>query len=228
MLHYQPRGHTRCISVSRPMSICSQPLSQVPRPRQLSWRAMLAASPAAAQAHKSPLSSRRDLLAASASAAQTPKSAPQSSRRDKLAASASSVSAAAPAADVIASPAESASPAAESTDPSLTVLLYKHDLRMSDHPGLVATSASSSRLLPLFVFDPTVLRSIPLHLLAPLLAALSSLRAALQERGSNLAIRIGSTPTVVLQEADKSGVSERGGSVSTYKWCTGLCSTVLY
>ena len=40
---------------------------------------------------------------------------------------------------------------------SSSILWFKHDLRVDDHPGLIAAASNSQSLLPLYVFDHRIL-----------------------------------------------------------------------
>ncbi|KAH6761249.1 DNA photolyase [Perilla frutescens var. frutescens] len=76
------------------------------------------------------------------------------------------------------------------------ILWYKHDLRIEDHPGLIA--ASQNRIVvPLYVFDRRILSRFSDEMLELLLFALEDLRKLLQEKGSNLMIRFGTAEDVI-------------------------------
>lgn len=80
--------------------------------------------------------------------------------------------------------------------PGTAILWYKHDLRVEDHPGLVA--ASSHRcVVPLYVFDRRILSRFSDEMLEILLFALEDLRKLLKEQGSNLMIRFGTAERVI-------------------------------
>ncbi len=76
---------------------------------------------------------------------------------------------------------------------STAIVWLRRDLRLHDHPPLVAALAAHERVVPAFVLDPVLLRgrfaSAPRT--AFLLACLRELDAALRERGGGLAIRHG-------------------------------------
>jgi deoxyribodipyrimidine photo-lyase len=55
-------------------------------------------------------------------------------------------------------------------------LWFRRDLRLADHPALLAAAASSDRVVPLFVLDPALLRPAGAHRVAFLLGALADLR----------------------------------------------------
>ncbi|KAL0299403.1 UNVERIFIED_CONTAM: Pheophytinase, chloroplastic [Sesamum radiatum] len=68
------------------------------------------------------------------------------------------------------------------------IVWYKHDLRVEDHPGLVAASQHRC-VVPLYVFDRRILSRFSDEMLELLLFALEDLRKLLNEQGSNLMIR---------------------------------------
>ncbi|MED6167300.1 hypothetical protein PIB30_001194 [Stylosanthes scabra] len=80
------------------------------------------------------------------------------------------------------------------------IVWFKHDLRIHDHPALVAASSFQS-LLPLYVFDRRILSRFSDEMLQLLLFALQDLRNALKDRGSNLMIRFGNAEHVIQQLA---------------------------
>ena len=74
-----------------------------------------------------------------------------------------------------------------------TVVLFTRDLRVHDHPALVAACRAGGAVLPLFVLDDALLGS---RVAAPnrvrfLLDCLHDLRAALEARGGTLLVRRG-------------------------------------
>ncbi len=77
--------------------------------------------------------------------------------------------------------------------PSTAIVWLRRDLRLHDHPPLVAALAAHQRVVPVFVLDPTLLsgRFASAPRTAFLLGCLRELDAALRERGSALAIRHG-------------------------------------
>ncbi|KAL3834595.1 hypothetical protein ACJIZ3_009331 [Penstemon smallii] len=87
------------------------------------------------------------------------------------------------------------SSAAENT--GAAILWYKHDLRIEDHPGLVAAASQHRCVLPLYVFDRRILSRFSDEMLEILLFALEDLRQLLKEQGSNLMIRFGSAESVI-------------------------------
>ncbi|KAK4431612.1 2-hydroxy-6-oxo-6-(2'-aminophenyl)hexa-2,4-dienoic acid hydrolase [Sesamum alatum] len=76
------------------------------------------------------------------------------------------------------------------------ILWYKHDLRVEDHPGLVAASQHRC-VVPLYVFDRRILSRFSDEMLELLLFALEDLRKLLNEQGSNLMIRFGRAENVI-------------------------------
>ncbi|KAK6132173.1 hypothetical protein DH2020_034098 [Rehmannia glutinosa] len=76
------------------------------------------------------------------------------------------------------------------------ILWYKHDLRIEDHPGLVAASQHRC-VVPLYVFDRRILSRFSDEMLELLLFALEDLRRLLKEKGSNLMIRFGRAENVI-------------------------------
>jgi deoxyribodipyrimidine photo-lyase len=72
------------------------------------------------------------------------------------------------------------------------VVLFTRDLRVHDHPALTAAVAAGERVVPLFVFDRTVLvRRGGTNRVAFLLDALRDLDGSLRERGGALVVRDG-------------------------------------
>ncbi|HET9519362.1 MAG TPA: deoxyribodipyrimidine photo-lyase [Actinoplanes sp.] len=70
------------------------------------------------------------------------------------------------------------------------IVLLSRDLRVHDQPALAAACAAAEHVVPLFVLDPTLLRSSPnrsrfLH------QALVDLRRSLQSKGGDLVVRQG-------------------------------------
>lgn len=83
------------------------------------------------------------------------------------------------------------------------VLWYKNDLRVDDHPGLLAASKHTA-VVPLYVFDHRVLRYFNEEMLELLLFAVKDLRKSLKDLGSDLMIRSGRTESVI-QDLVKEG-----------------------
>ncbi|XP_062092132.1 cryptochrome DASH, chloroplastic/mitochondrial isoform X2 [Humulus lupulus] len=78
----------------------------------------------------------------------------------------------------------------------VAVLWFKHDLRIDDHPALVAASDHRA-LVPLYVFDRRILSRFSDEMLEMVLLALEDLRNSLRSKGSNLVIRLGSAESVL-------------------------------
>lgn len=78
---------------------------------------------------------------------------------------------------------------------------FRRDLRLTDNLALSAAARTGQPIIPLFIFDPRIIKSrhVGLPRLAFLLKALESLDGALREQGSRLLIRYGN-PRVVLPE----------------------------
>ncbi|XP_024537101.1 uncharacterized protein LOC112348561 isoform X1 [Selaginella moellendorffii] len=78
------------------------------------------------------------------------------------------------------------------------IVWFKKDLRMDDHPGLVAAASSGyDAVIPLFVFDPMLFRGWSQDFVEALVEAVADLKLALQAAGSDLAIRVGSAQDVM-------------------------------
>ncbi|GMY07764.1 cryptochrome dash, chloroplastic/mitochondrial [Fagus crenata] len=77
-----------------------------------------------------------------------------------------------------------------------SILWFKHDLRVDDHPGLVAASKSRA-LVPLYVFDHRILSRYSDEMQEMVLFAVEDLRKSLKELGSDLMIRFGSAENVI-------------------------------
>lgn len=74
----------------------------------------------------------------------------------------------------------------------VAILWFKKDLRLDDHPGL-CLSAAYHALLPVYIFDPHLLRGWSNDMLEALVEAVADLKLGLQGLGSDLIIRRGST-----------------------------------
>ena len=93
--------------------------------------------------------------------------------------------------------------------PAPTVVWFRRDLRVADHPGL-RQAADAGPVVALFVLDPTLLRRR--HHRAParlrfLRAGLEALDGELRSRGSRLVVREGSPAEVVPAVAAEAGAS---------------------
>ncbi|XP_027103928.2 uncharacterized protein [Coffea arabica] len=87
--------------------------------------------------------------------------------------------------------------AADTSSKGAAIIWYKHDLRIDDHPALVAASHHHPMLLPLYIFDHRILSRFSDEMLQLLLFALEDLRKSLKGQGSNLMIRFGNAETVI-------------------------------
>ncbi|XP_024964843.1 uncharacterized protein LOC112505125 isoform X2 [Cynara cardunculus var. scolymus] len=76
------------------------------------------------------------------------------------------------------------------------LLWYKNDLRVDDHPGLIA-ALQHTEVVPLYVFDHRILRHFTEEMLELLLFAVKDLRKSLKDLGSDLMIRLGRTESVI-------------------------------
>ncbi|KAK1414549.1 hypothetical protein QVD17_30295 [Tagetes erecta] len=83
------------------------------------------------------------------------------------------------------------------TSSNAAIVWYKNDLRVDDHPGLIAAASKHTTLVPLYVFDHRILRRFDEEGLELLLFALKDLRSSLQDLGSNLMIRLGRSEYVI-------------------------------
>ncbi len=81
------------------------------------------------------------------------------------------------------------------------IVWFRRDLRLHDHPALTAALAAGRRVIPLFIFDETLLggRWPAANRVWFMHEAVRSLGEALRERGGHLAIRTG-VPEKVLPE----------------------------
>lgn len=75
--------------------------------------------------------------------------------------------------------------------PGIALLWFRRDLRLHDHPALVA-ACEHERVLPVYVLDPRLLggRHASPNRAWYLLGSLAALRSALRERGSELLVRV--------------------------------------
>ncbi|KAJ7949612.1 Pheophytinase, chloroplastic [Quillaja saponaria] len=76
------------------------------------------------------------------------------------------------------------------------ILWFKHDLRIDDHPGLVAASKYKD-VVPIYVFDPRILSRLSDEMLEMILFAVEDLRKSLKDCGSDLMIRFGNAENVI-------------------------------
>ncbi|CAL5367006.1 unnamed protein product [Camellia sinensis] len=76
------------------------------------------------------------------------------------------------------------------------LLWFKHDLRIHDHPGLLAASKYRT-LVPFYVFDCRILSRFSDEMLELLIFAIEDLRKSLKDQGSDLVIRFGTAENVI-------------------------------
>ena len=89
-----------------------------------------------------------------------------------------------------------------------SVVVFTRDLRMRDHPALVA-AAQADRVVPLFVFDDTVLAAHgSANRTAVLLDCLADLRDQLQRTGADLVVRRGRWADEVLEVVRTTGATQ--------------------
>ncbi|KAG0491955.1 hypothetical protein HPP92_005353 [Vanilla planifolia] len=81
------------------------------------------------------------------------------------------------------------------------VVWYKHDLRVDDHPGLVAAASQYQTVVPLYVFDHRIISGLSDEMLDLLLIALEDLKELLKDQGTDLCIRFGSAEDEVMKVA---------------------------
>ena len=87
------------------------------------------------------------------------------------------------------------------------IVLFNRDLRVHDHPALMAAAREAESVVPVFVFDEAILGSAfarP-NRVAFLLEALSDLDAALAQRGSRLLTRRGDVVRETFRLAEETG-----------------------
>ncbi|KAI4320063.1 hypothetical protein MLD38_033582 [Melastoma candidum] len=84
----------------------------------------------------------------------------------------------------------------------VAIVWFKQDLRVDDHPGLVA-AAQYTDCLPLYVFDHQLLRCFSDEMLKLLVSAIGSLKSSLQGQGLDLMIRFGRAEKILLELVDE-------------------------
>ncbi|HYH93330.1 MAG TPA: deoxyribodipyrimidine photo-lyase [Candidatus Saccharimonadales bacterium] len=94
------------------------------------------------------------------------------------------------------------------TDPPALVW-FRRDLRVHDHPALVAALAEHGGVVPVFVLDEALLRGrfASANRTWFLLGSLRALDAALRERGARLHVRVGDPRSLVPALASEAGAS---------------------
>ncbi|CAL5323032.1 unnamed protein product [Camellia sinensis] len=80
------------------------------------------------------------------------------------------------------------------------LLWFKHDLRIHDHPGILAASKYRT-LVPFYVFDCRILSRFSDEMLEVLIFAIEDLRKSLKDQGSDLVIRFGTAENVIQELA---------------------------
>ena len=87
------------------------------------------------------------------------------------------------------------------------VVWFRRDLRLSDHPALVAALAQADRVAPLFVLDPALIagRWRSPNRIWFMLASLAELAASLEAAGSALVVRVGRPEEVLPAFAQEVG-----------------------
>ncbi|KIY97498.1 hypothetical protein MNEG_10465 [Monoraphidium neglectum] len=85
---------------------------------------------------------------------------------------------------------------------------FKHDLRVSDHPGLLAAAATGRQVIPFFCLDPEAYADLALQPSGPraLVGALAALRSALRPLGSDLVVRVGPADVTTAAFCAQNGV----------------------
>ncbi|PQM37504.1 uncharacterized protein Pyn_23173 [Prunus yedoensis var. nudiflora] len=78
----------------------------------------------------------------------------------------------------------------------VAVVWLKHDLRIDDHPALLAAS-NHNAVVPLYIFDHRIISRFPEKMIEMLVLALQDLRSSLRDKGSNLMIRLGSAESAI-------------------------------
>lgn len=88
--------------------------------------------------------------------------------------------------------------------PDVQVVWFKRDLRIRDHAALTAAVDTGAPVLPLYIFEPSLLahpHTSPRHV-ELVIDGLTDLRASLTERGAPLVIRIGEVTDVLSDLSD--------------------------
>ncbi|RIA04368.1 hypothetical protein BRARA_K01402 [Brassica rapa] len=79
---------------------------------------------------------------------------------------------------------------------STAVVWFKQDLRVDDHPGLIAASKHGA-VIPLYVLDRRILSRYTTETLELAIIALEELRSSLKKQGSDLMLRYGNAENVI-------------------------------
>jgi deoxyribodipyrimidine photo-lyase len=93
--------------------------------------------------------------------------------------------------------------------PRTTIVWFRRDLRLHDHPALMSALAGADRVVPLFVVDPALVggRFASPNRTWLLLASLEALRASLRALGSDLVVRVGDPRVMVPALARETGAA---------------------
>lgn len=91
----------------------------------------------------------------------------------------------------------------------MTVIVwFRRDLRLRDHSAVYAALQSGQPIIPLFIFDPVLLRNAGVPRIKFMLKALLSLDAELCSMGRRLLIRHGNPQTVMPRLVEESGAQQ--------------------
>jgi deoxyribodipyrimidine photo-lyase len=93
-------------------------------------------------------------------------------------------------------------------DVRTSVVWFRRDLRLSDNPAWAAATASSDRVVALFVLDPRPLNDAGNRRRDVLISHLAALDASLRERGGALLVRSGDPTNLVPEVAVETAASE--------------------
>lgn len=89
-------------------------------------------------------------------------------------------------------------------EPPVSVLWFRRDLRLNDHPALLAAAESATTVLPVFVIDPRLMKEGTARS-DRLLASLTALK---RETGDALVVRTGDPAEVIPAIADEVGADQ--------------------
>ncbi len=89
--------------------------------------------------------------------------------------------------------------------PSLGLMWFRRDLRLTDNPAWAAATSTHTEVTPLYVLDDQLLLTAGKYRRRQILANLHALDASLVDRGGRLLVRRGDPRTVVAQEAGRLG-----------------------
>ncbi len=93
---------------------------------------------------------------------------------------------------------------------STAIVWFRRDLRIHDHPALVAAAAAHRTVVPLYVLDPRLIggRSASPNRTWFLLGSIRSLASELADRGAPLVVRVGDPVSVVPDVAAAAGAHD--------------------